>query len=219
MNELVINKTGVELSTNENRVYANTRDIAEVFGKEHSKVIRAVENIVTDEDFTEAKIGLSEYKDKSGKVNKMYNLDRDMFSLIVMGFTGKKAIEWKRMYIKAFNTMEEKIISTQLLIKDREIAKLRLEKKMCMITDDGYSTVRGIAQRSDYSEKEIREFIKEHGLVEPKVKATRYWKVCDDADELIVKADKNGTPYIHVEAIVELMDEVAEEDGTQIIVK
>lgn len=39
----------------------------------------------------------------------MYEMDRDRFSLLAMGFTGKKALEWKLKYINAFNTMEEKL--------------------------------------------------------------------------------------------------------------
>ena len=38
-------------------------------------------------------------------------MDRDGFSLLVMGFTGKKALEWKLKYIDAFNQMEETLKS------------------------------------------------------------------------------------------------------------
>ena len=46
------------------------------------------------------------YKDASGKSNKEYLMNRDGFSLLVMGFTGTKALEWKLKYINAFNEME-----------------------------------------------------------------------------------------------------------------
>lgn len=48
----------------------------------------------------------NEYVDSSGKANKEYLMTRDGFSLIVMGFTGDKAFEWKLKYIEAFNKME-----------------------------------------------------------------------------------------------------------------
>lgn len=83
--------------------------VAEVFGKQHSKVLRSIET------FTEAQNGLSEmfhkseYKDASGKINPMYYINRDGFSLLVMSFTGKKALDWKLKFIAAFNQMEQYI--------------------------------------------------------------------------------------------------------------
>lgn len=49
---------------------------------------------------------LETYRDASGKQNKEYLLTRDGFSLLVMGFTGEKALAWKLKYIRAFNAME-----------------------------------------------------------------------------------------------------------------
>ena len=49
----------------------------------------------------------STYKSQDNNKNyPMYFMNRDGFSLLVMGFTGKKAFEWKVEYIKAFNKME-----------------------------------------------------------------------------------------------------------------
>ena len=93
-----------------NQIVTDSRKVAEVFGKEHGKVIRSIEGIIT-----QAKNGLSgifyeaTYKDGSGKSNKMYLMNRDGFSLLVMGFNGKKALEWKLKYIEAFNEMEKQL--------------------------------------------------------------------------------------------------------------
>ena len=51
----------------------------------------------------------SKYKAPNGKTNKCYLMTRDGFSLLVMGFTGQQALEWKLKYIEAFNYMEESI--------------------------------------------------------------------------------------------------------------
>lgn len=98
-------------------VVTTSLQVAEVFGKEHSKVLRKIEQILT-----EAKNGLSDsaeksaqcfkqsvYKDLSGKTNTMYYINRDGFVFLVMGFTGRKANEWKWKYIEAFNQMEQYI--------------------------------------------------------------------------------------------------------------
>ena len=85
--------------------------VARVFKKEHSKVIRAIENLPNDE-FRQRNFTLSSQVRKNGlfdKDTKCYNLTRDGFSLLVMGFTGQKAYQWKIEFIKAFNTMEAKL--------------------------------------------------------------------------------------------------------------
>ncbi len=85
--------------------------VARVFKKEHSKVIRAIENLPNDE-FRQRNFTLSSQVRKNGlfdKDTKCYNLTRDGFSLLVMGFTGERAYQWKIEFIKAFNAMEAKL--------------------------------------------------------------------------------------------------------------
>lgn len=67
------------------------------------------------------------YMDKqNGQRYPMYLINRDGFSLLVMGFTGKKAFEWKLQYIKAFNRMESiaREKSTQTWVETRRAGKL-----------------------------------------------------------------------------------------------
>lgn len=91
--------------------------IAEYFHKRHDHVLRAIENLMAGLP----KNGVSyfhkgKYTDASGKNNLMYYMNRDGFSLLAMGFTGKKALEWKIKYIEAFNQME-----TYISIKKADI--------------------------------------------------------------------------------------------------
>lgn len=102
-----------------NDAVVSSLQIAEHFGKRHTHLIRTIENAI----LTEPKNGLSDspfrksyYKDESGKRNPLYYLTRDGFSFIVMGFTGKKAAEWKWKYISAFNAME-KVIRERLTLE------------------------------------------------------------------------------------------------------
>lgn len=78
--------------------------VAEKFGKRHADVMRSIENLVKN-DSTQNCVQCfkqSTYKDDTGKSNKMYVMNRDGFTFLVMGFTGSKANEWKWQYIKAF---------------------------------------------------------------------------------------------------------------------
>ncbi len=82
--------------------------------KRHSDVLEKIESLIKEMNSTENSVQyfiLNNYKDDSGKSNKEYLLTRDGFSLLVMGFTGTKALKWKLKYIEAFNKMEEYIKS------------------------------------------------------------------------------------------------------------
>lgn len=104
---------------NEFGIFADKNDVArvdslfvaEAFGKQHKHVLRDIERI------TEPKSGLSEgfvsrnfyrykYKDKTGRALPCYFLTRDGFTMLVMGYTGLKAMRFKELYIKRFNEME-----------------------------------------------------------------------------------------------------------------
>lgn len=101
--------------------------IAESFGKKHSDVLEKIERIISNSAEKSAQcFKKSYYKDASGKTNPKYYINRDGFTFLVMGFTGKKADAWKWKYIDAFNSME-KIIrekSTSAWIETRQQGKL-----------------------------------------------------------------------------------------------
>lgn len=101
----ILNKDG--------KLIVSSREVAKNFEKSHDNVIKAVENYVeslknTDSSKTSSLFIESKYttKDANGVHYKEYLLTRDGFTLLAMGFTGKKALEWKLKYIEAFNKME-----------------------------------------------------------------------------------------------------------------
>ncbi|MCL1888872.1 MAG: Rha family transcriptional regulator, partial [Desulfovibrionaceae bacterium] len=75
-------------------------NVSEHFEKRHTHVVDVVRRIVSDcaPEFSEPNFRLAEYTDDQGKPRPMYNLTRDGFTLVAMGFTGKKALEWKIRY-------------------------------------------------------------------------------------------------------------------------
>lgn len=104
------------VTINENRQPVTTSvKIAEVFGKEHKNVIRTINNIIGDlrnlEDSGRLNFEPSSYINLQGKEQKQYIVTRDGFTLLAMGFTGKKALEFKIQYIAAFNAMEQALKS------------------------------------------------------------------------------------------------------------
>lgn len=99
--------------------WVSSRDIAKLFDKEHKDVLAAIrEQIIPNisTEFTERNFPLSKYKDSTGRKLPEYLLNRKSFSMVVMGFTGKKAMAFKEAYIEAFEQMHT-VISTRLLSK------------------------------------------------------------------------------------------------------
>ncbi len=134
----------IKIENKNGEMVVSSREVAENFGKQHKHVLERIDELVKAENST--MIGRyfipSEYKSGTGKNYKEYLLTRDGFSLLVMGFTGEKALEWKLKYIDAFNKMEEHIRNTpkalptnykealqQLLIEVEEKEKLQSEVK------------------------------------------------------------------------------------------
>lgn len=102
---------------NEEITVVTSLDIAETFGKRHADVLRDIENLQCSEQFTQRNFALTSYKDASGKSNKEYLITRDGFALLVMGYTGEKAMKFKEAYIRQFNAMEKALIDK---IRERE---------------------------------------------------------------------------------------------------
>lgn len=93
-----------------NDAFTDSLTVAESFGKQHTKVIRAIENLIEGlpkNGDTPIFIKTWYKHPQNGERYAKYLMNRDGFSLLVMGFTGKKALEWKVKYINAFNSMEK----------------------------------------------------------------------------------------------------------------
>ena len=128
-----INNQIVKFEQQNNQVFCTSLDVAKVFGKLHKNVLRDIENILknlreigTFQDmlnFEQVERISKTTNPKNGKlVNRkmlMYNLTRDGFSLLAMGFTGKKVLKWKMAFINAFNQMERSLYN-QYKISDNK---------------------------------------------------------------------------------------------------
>ncbi len=83
--------------------------VAEVFGKLHKNVIKAIRALECPPEFTELNFEPSEFTDSTGRKLPMYRMTRDGFTFLCMGFTGKEAARWKIAYLEAFNRMEAEL--------------------------------------------------------------------------------------------------------------
>lgn len=119
MDKLTIIKTEIDLGVTalDGIPVVSSRYVAEVFGKEHKDVLRAIQNCGCSDEFNRRNFTPTSYKDKQGRKQPEVLLTKDGFAFIVMGFTGKKAAAFKEAYINRFNEMEQ-------YLKNLNIARL-----------------------------------------------------------------------------------------------
>jgi Rha family phage regulatory protein len=96
------------------RLLVSSMDVAERFDKLHKNVIQAIERLECSDEFRRLNFQPSSYAASHGKQQPYYKLTRDGFSLLVMGFTGRKAMYWKERYIQAFNMMEADLLKRSI---------------------------------------------------------------------------------------------------------
>lgn len=123
----------INILNEEGQLVVTSRQIAEDFEKEHSKVTRDIENLVegiakNGDTYNHLFIETQYQNNQNKQWYKEYLLTKDGFSLLVMGFTGAKALSWKLKYIEAFNKMEK-------AIKEQQVPKLSKELQAIFMID------------------------------------------------------------------------------------
>lgn len=101
------------VSVTDGKVTTTSRKIAEVFEKNHRDVTKAIDALEIPQEWRVRNFAQSQIERKTptgGTVfDKMYTITRDGFTLLAMGFTGAKAMQFKIAYIEAFNAMEREL--------------------------------------------------------------------------------------------------------------
>lgn len=102
--------------TESQKIIVGSKQVAEHFKKNHQHVLRDIEKYQKDVSNFGQMFEEAEYSDAYGRKQRQYLMNRDGFSLLAMGFTGKKALEWKLKYINAFNQMEAELNSDDWIL-------------------------------------------------------------------------------------------------------
>lgn len=102
--------------------------VAEVFGKEHSKVVRDIESLSCSASFNAANFGVITYIDSRNREQTANEMTKDGFSFLVMGYTGAKAGEFKEKFINEFNRREALLKDDDyILMRSQQILQKRVE--------------------------------------------------------------------------------------------
>lgn len=112
----------IVLSMQSGEPVASSRQIAENFEKNHNHVLRDIDSLKKDVSNFGQMFFETTAPDSYGREQRAYLMNRDGFTLLAMGFTGKTALEWKLKYIAAFNEMEKKLTEQPQLTRSQLLA-------------------------------------------------------------------------------------------------
>lgn len=192
MNELIL------FDKNTDQPVVTSVDVAVNFSKRHDHVLRDIETLIERDSLNIGEMFFKDrYTDSYGREQKCYLMNRDGFSLLVMGFTGADALEWKLKYIQGFNTMEkalnspEKIMARALQVAHSELEGLKayqaianqrlneLEPKAdyydAILNSDGLFTITEIAKDYGMSGKAMNNKLK---ALNVQYKSRGTWLLC-----------------------------------------
>ena len=162
MEGIVVNQFNGEL-------VVSSRQISENFGKQHKNVVQAIENIKAENSAVTKMFIESSYKAGTGKNYKEYLLTRDGFSLLVMGFNGSEALDWKLRYIEAFNKMEatlkEQKQLTPMQMLELQFEVLKDHEKKLIEVDEKVANLEN-TMTIDYGQQEVIQRIAKERLVD-----------------------------------------------------
>lgn len=91
----------------------DSRIVAKVFGKLHRDVLKAYDNLTCSEDFKLRNFAQSEFLSRGKNRYRCMRMTKDGFTMLAMGFTGARAMQFKEAYIEAFNAMADIIANSE----------------------------------------------------------------------------------------------------------
>jgi len=109
---LAVQKT-ISIIEQKGQAITTSRNVAEIFKKNHKHVMEAIRNCEASEEFVRSNFRLTEYLDSQNRMQPMYYMTKDGFAMLAFGFTGKEAAKFKEDYIKKFNQMESTLRQKQ----------------------------------------------------------------------------------------------------------
>lgn len=199
-------KPKIHIVMNNDRPVTTSRNVAETFGKEHKHILEAVDNLTAENSTVKNMFAEDSYKNTRGREYRQVLMTKDGFTLLAMGFNGKKAIEFKLAYIEQFNKMEQQLKQQlpgtykeallQLVEQVESNERLELENKELKpkadyfdkyIKNKGTMTIGVIAENYGMSAMAMNKLLHELGI---QYKQGNVWK-------LYIK--HSGKGYAHME--------------------
>ena len=135
--------------------------LAEVFEKKHQHVMEAIRKLTVENSTVKKMFVEDSYLNSRNQQQPMYYMNRDGFTLLAMGFTGSKAMEFKLKYIDAFNKMEKQI---------KEETKFRLPTNLNEMSTMFYSVMKDQDKKIEEQNEKVNFLMNLSGLTSPRNK-------------------------------------------------
>ncbi len=104
-----------EIAIVDGQAVTSSLAVADFFSKRHDDVLKKIRTLECSASFTARNFSVSDYTDCTGRKLPCYQITRDGFAFLAMGFTGKRAARFKEAYINAFNQMEKQLSNPSVL--------------------------------------------------------------------------------------------------------
>lgn len=160
--------------------------VAEVFEKDHKNVIRDIEQLISNgvNQGGVLKFEHTPYKHpQNGQTYHYYEMNQDAFSILVMGYSGPKALDFKVKFLNAFNKMKELLNSDDYIVsRSLEIMSKRIESQTQVIQQ--------LEQTNKIQETIIKEQASDVTYVKEVLQAQNAWTITTIAKELDMTANK-----------------------------
>ncbi|EET1656271.1 Rha family transcriptional regulator [Escherichia coli] len=107
--------TQPEIAIVDGQAVTSSLAVANFFSKRHDDVLKKIRTLECSASFTARNFSVSDYTDCTGRKLPCYQITRDGFAFLAMGFMGKRAAQFKEAYINAFNQMEKQLSNPSVL--------------------------------------------------------------------------------------------------------
>lgn len=174
-------------------VYASSRDVAELFEKRHDHVLRDIDGLISADPRCAPNFGetsaIAQMPNGGQRSVRAFDITRDGFTLLAMGFNGQKALQFKLAYIDAFNRMDESLranvitreslddprtLRSLLLSYDEKVLALTEENEKLVVKEreldriaaaDGSFCITDAAKTLQSRPKDLFSFLRSHGWI------------------------------------------------------
>ena len=164
-------------------------EVAKVFGKEHRNVLRDIDKLKKDVLNFEQMFQEGQEPDSYGRARRVVYMNRDGFTLLAMGFTGDKALQFKVKYIEAFNKMEQAIREAYLPQTPEEQLQLTMKVTNRLVgrVDKVEKDIKHIKDTAEVDEQERYQLLQE--------RTARVMKACGGQDSNYYREKKAKKVY------------------------
>lgn len=122
----------INLVEQDGSYFVSSKEVAERFGKNHFHVLRDIKNLQVPDNYRLSNFGENFEQDSQGIDRPVVYMTKDGFSILAFGFTGEKALEWKLMFLEAFNKMES-FIKEKIPALEARVKQLEIENKTLLL--------------------------------------------------------------------------------------